>query len=45
MAKIIKPAGKDTIDMRGKGNNKIAKFDKQLAKHAGTQIKNAPKRP
>jgi hypothetical protein len=33
--RIVKPSGKDTIDMRGDGPNKVAKYDRRQTEHAG----------
>lgn len=32
----VKGAGKDSIDSRSAGKNKVAKFDKQMARNAGS---------
>lgn len=32
---IVKPAGKDTVDVSKDGKNKVAKFEARLAHHAG----------
>lgn len=38
--RIVKPAGKDSVDMRKPGSsNKVAKFDKRLSEHGGKFIR------